>query len=48
MNRKRQALPVPTISNPPAFGVIYVIKYFGGFGYFISHNIKIGLKMQQH
>jgi hypothetical protein len=32
------------ISNPPAFGVIYVIKYSGGFRYFISHDIKIGLK----
>jgi hypothetical protein len=36
------------ISNPPAFGVIYVIKYSGGFRYFISHDIKISLKMRQH
>jgi hypothetical protein len=28
--------------------VIYVIKYSGGSRYFISHNIKIGLKTQQH
>jgi hypothetical protein len=36
--------PFGPISNPPAFGVIYVIKYSGGFRYFISHDIKIGLK----
>src|ERR1700683_5588401 len=36
------------MSNPPAFGVIYVIKYSGGFRYFISHDIKIGLKTRQH
>jgi hypothetical protein len=28
--------------------VIYVIKYSGGFRYFISHNIKISLKTRQH
>ena len=36
------------ISNPLAFGMIYVIKYSGGFRCFISHDIKIGLKMGQH
>jgi hypothetical protein len=40
--------PFGPISNPPAFGVIYVIKYSGGFRYFTSHDIKIGLKMRQH
>jgi len=40
--------PFSPICNPPAFGVIYVIKYSGGFRYFISHDIKIGLKMWQH
>jgi hypothetical protein len=40
--------PFGQISNPPAFGVIYSIKYSGGFRYFTSHNIKIGLKMWQH
>jgi len=28
------------ISNPSVFEVLYLLKYFGGFGYFISHNIK--------
>jgi hypothetical protein len=28
--------------------VIYIIKYSSGFRYFISHNIKIGLKTRQH
>jgi hypothetical protein len=40
--------PFGPISNPPAFGVIYAIKYSGGFRYFISHDIKIGLKTRQH
>ena len=40
--------PFGPISNPPAFEVVYVIKYFGGFRYFISHDIEISLKMQQH
>ena len=29
-----------SISNPSVFEVIYLVKYFGGFGYFGSHNIK--------
>ena len=40
--------PFSPISNFQDFGVIYVIKYSGGFKYFISHDIKIGLKTQQH
>ena len=28
------------ISNPSAFEVLYLVKYFGGFRYFISHDIK--------
>ena len=28
------------ISNPSVFEVLYLLKYFGGFGYFISHDIK--------
>jgi hypothetical protein len=28
------------ISNPSAFKVLYLVKYFGGFKYFISHDIK--------
>jgi hypothetical protein len=32
--------PFGPISNPPVFGVIYVIEYFGGFRYFIAHDIK--------
>jgi hypothetical protein len=34
--------PFGPISDPPAFGVVYVIKYSGDFKYFISHDIKIG------
>jgi hypothetical protein len=34
--------------TPPAFGELYLAKYFGGLIYFISHTIKIGLKMRQH
>ena len=40
--------PFGLIGNLLAFGVIYVIEYSGGFRYFISHDIKIGLKMRQH
>jgi len=32
------------ISDPPAFGELYLVKYFGGFIYFISHAIKNRLK----
>ena len=28
------------ISNPSAFEAFYLVKYFGGFKYFISHDIK--------
>ena len=28
------------ISNPSVFGVLYLVQYFGGFKYFISHDIK--------
>ena len=28
------------ISNPSVFEVLYLVKYFGGFKYFISHDIK--------
>ena len=28
------------ISNPSVFEVFYLVKYFGGFKYFISHDIK--------
>jgi hypothetical protein len=28
------------ISNPSVFEVLYLVKYFGGFRYFISHDIK--------
>ena len=28
------------ISNPSVFEVLYLVKYFGGFKYFIPHNIK--------
>ena len=28
------------ISNPSVFEVLYLVKYFGGFEYFISHDIK--------
>ena len=28
------------ISNPSAFEVPYLVKYFGGFKYFISHDPK--------
>ena len=27
-------------SNPSVFEVLYLVKYFGGFKYFISHDIK--------
>ena len=40
--------PFGSISNPLAFGVVYIIKYSSCFRYFISYNIKIGLKMWQH
>ena len=33
-----------TIGNPSNFEVLCLVKYFGGFKYFISHNIKMGLK----
>ena len=26
--------------NPSVFEVLYLVKYFGGFKYFISHDIK--------
>ena len=32
------------ISNPPAFGVFYLVKYYGGLIYFISHTMKNRLK----
>jgi hypothetical protein len=32
------------MSDPPAFGELYLTKYFGGFIYFISHTIKNQLK----
>ena len=32
------------ISNPSAFEVLYLVKYFGGFKYFIFHDIKNWLK----
>jgi hypothetical protein len=32
------------MSDPPAFGVLYLVKYYGGFIYFISHAIKNCLK----
>jgi len=32
------------ISNPLAFEVFYLVKYYGGFIYFISHLIKNQLK----
>ena len=28
------------ISNPSAFEVLYLVKYYGGFKYFISYDIK--------
>ena len=28
------------IGNPSGFEVLYLAKYFGGFTYFISHDIK--------
>ena len=28
------------ISNPSVFEVLYLVKYFGGFEYFIFYNIK--------
>ena len=28
------------ISNPSVFEVLYLVKYFGGFKYIISHDIK--------
>ena len=28
------------ISNPSVFEVLYLVKYLGGFKYFISHDIK--------
>jgi hypothetical protein len=28
------------ISNPSVFEVLHLVKYFGGFRYFISHDIK--------
>ena len=28
------------ISNPSVFEVLYLVKYFGGFKHFISHDIK--------
>jgi hypothetical protein len=39
-------LPTPfgPISDPLAFGVLYLVKYYGGFIYFISHTIKNWLK----
>jgi hypothetical protein len=40
--------PFGPISNPPAFGVIYIIKHSCGFMYFISDNIKIGFKTWRH
>jgi hypothetical protein len=40
--------PFGPVSNLPALEVIYVIEYSGGFKYFISHDIKSGLKMRQH
>ena len=33
-----------TVSDPPDFGVFYLVKYYGGFIYFISHAIKNWLK----
>ena len=40
--------PFSPIGNPLAFGVIYVIKHFRSFRYFISHDMKISLETQQH
>ena len=34
------------ISIPLVFKVLYLVKYFCGFKYFISHDIKISLNMQ--
>jgi hypothetical protein len=33
-----------TVSDPPDFGVFYLVKYYGGFIYFIPHAIKNWLK----
>ena len=32
------------VSNPSVFEVLYLVKYSGGFKYFISHNIKSRFK----
>jgi hypothetical protein len=29
-----------SINNPSAFEMLYLLKYFGGFRYFISHDMK--------
>ena len=36
--------PFGPISDPPVFGELYLLKYFRGFIYFISHAIKNWLK----
>jgi len=37
-------IPFGPISDPPAFGELYLVKYFGSFIYFIPHAIKNRLK----
>jgi len=37
-------IPFSPISDPLVFGELYLVKYFGGFIYFIFHAIKNWLK----
>jgi hypothetical protein len=37
-------IPFGPIGDPPAFGELYLAKYFGGYVYFISHAIENQLK----